>query len=383
MTIGLDISVLSDQQKTGIAVYTYNLIDALLKINKKDKFILFGIATLETFDYLKGLPFKNYPNVEMKIYKMPSKAFRSVFLLWQKIGWPKIENFVGSVDIFHSFNWYLPPQKIGKIVGTVYDMTALINPKWHHPKTTQLDRVRLERMAKMADLVIAISQNSKSDFQKFWPSVRVEVVYPACDERFNPQKDNVKIRRVLKKYNLFEGYILSVSTLEPRKNLDSLIKAYINCGIQRKLVIVGGKGWKNANLFVRLNKYKQSFSSNKDRILMTGFVPDEDLACLYKQALCLIYPSFYEGFGLPVLEAMACGTPVIVSNTASLKEVAGEAAFFINSRSISDIKNALIKIESDSDLRRKLIKKGLEQSKKFSWDKSATTLNNLYHEFYS
>src|SRR3989344_9221901 len=106
MKIGIDISVLNDKEKTGIAVYVYNLIDALLRINKEDKFILFGIATFETFDFLKSLPFKNNPNVEMKIYKLPARTFRTVFLLWQKLNWPKIEDFIGNVDIHHSFNWY-------------------------------------------------------------------------------------------------------------------------------------------------------------------------------------------------------------------------------------------------------------------------------------
>src|SRR3990172_10883045 len=112
-TIALDISVLSDKQRTGIAVYVYNLIDELLKLNQKDKFVLFGIATLETYQYLKNLPLNRYSNVEMKIYCMPAKFFRTAFLLWQRLEWPPIENLVGGGDIFHSFNWYFPPQKRG------------------------------------------------------------------------------------------------------------------------------------------------------------------------------------------------------------------------------------------------------------------------------
>lgn len=374
MKIGLDISVLNDRQKTGIAVYTYNLIDTLLKINKVDKFILFGIATFETYDYLKNLPFKNHPNVEMKIYKMPSKTFRSVFLLWQKINWPPIESFVGKVDIFHSFNWYMPPQRSGKKIGTVFDLTALTHLKFHDPKTTQLDKVRLERLSKMADLVITISENSKKDFLKCWPNTNIEVVYPGVVPIFTNKIDALFIRKVLKKYSLQQGYFLSVATLEPRKNLDSLVRAYSMSGIKRQLVLVGGSGWKNENLFEQFKKYK-------DKIIATSFVPEEDLVVLYKQALCLVYPSYYEGFGLPPLEAMTSGIPVICSKTSSLKEVGGEGVLFIDPNSISDIKNALIKLDLDPKLRKDLIRKGFKQAKKFSWGKSATRLNELYHEF--
>lgn len=370
MTIGLDISVLNDRQRVGIAVYTYNLIDALLKINKKDKFILFGIATFETFDYLKNLPFKNYPNVEMKIYRMPARFFRTAFLLWQWFDKLTIENFVGPVDIFHSFNWYFPPQRKGKRVGTVYDLTPLIYPQFHYPKTSQLDRVRLERTAKMADLVVAISKNSKKDFLSFWPTENVEVIYPAASDRFKLPKNNPKIKEVLRKYKLKPGYILSVATLEPRKNLNRLIEAYFQSGLENKLVLVGGMGWKNDQVLDMIKKHS-------DKIVLTGFVMDEDLPMFYSQALCFVYPSLYEGFGIPVLEAMSCGTPVICSKTSSLPEVGGDAAVYVDPKSVDSIAQALIKIKQ-RQLRIKLIEKGLKQAQKFSWRKSAEKLNKLY-----
>lgn len=361
MTIGFDISVLNDRHKTGIAVYTYELLDTLLKINHKDKFILFGIATFETFNYLKNLPFKNYPNVEMKIYKIPSKAFRSAFLLWQRLNWPPIENFVGKVDIFHSFNWYMPPQGSGKKLGTIFDLTSMMYPKWHDQRTVQLDRLRFERLAQQADLIITISENSKKDFQKFFNNTNVEVVYPAASPIFT-NEINMQNR----------GYFLSVGTLEPRKNLEGLITAYLGSKTQRPLVVVGLGGWKNQRLLDLLKKHKR-------KIFVTGFVSDSDLASLYQQALCLVYPSFYEGFGLPILEAMSCGTPVICSGTSSLKEVGGDAVFYINPQNVSEIKSALIKIETNPTLRKELINKGLKQAKKFSWEKSATLLSKLYH----
>lgn len=368
MTIGLDISVLNDTQKTGIAVYTYNLIDALLKINKKDKFVLFGIATFATFDYLKNLPFKNYPNVEMKIYRMPARAFRMGFLLWQKLNWPPIENFVGPIDIFHCFNWYFPPQRSSKVVATVFDMTPLVYPQFHQEKTVQLDKIRLNRIKEKADLVIAISENSKKDFLKFSPKSKVEVVYPGVSENFRIPKDKVEIKKVLGKYNLKPGYFLSVGTLEPRKNIENLFNAFLQSNLNEKLVLVGGDGWKNNQILNQIRKYP-------DKIIMLGYVSDEDLLILYHQSPCLIYPSFYEGFGIPILEAQACGCPVITSNTSSMPEVAGKGAIFVDPYSVEDIIRGIGEI---GGMREKLIKNGFKNASRFSWERSAKKLNLLY-----
>lgn len=372
MRIGIDISVLSDRQKTGIAVYTYNLVNALLKKKGKDKFILFGIATFETFDYLKGLPYKDYPNVEMKIYKFPARLFRAGFLLWQLFDKPAIESLIGKVDIFHSFNWYFPPQKFGKRVASVFDMTPLLYPKWHQDKTVQLEKVRLNRIKKDADLVITISDHSMIDYLKFAPEKYVDVVYPAVPEIIEIQKHKKQSDEILKKYNLTPGYFLSVGTLEPRKNIAGLIKAYLAGRFNAKLVLVGFKGWKNEQVF---NLLKQ----HRDKIIAVGFVPDEDLGTLYSQALCLIYPSFYEGFGIPILEAQACGCPVITSDISSMPEVGGTAALYVNPYSVDDIVRGILRLRS-GQVRERLIKKGFENVKRFSWETSAEKLKTLYQQ---
>lgn len=373
MKIGLDISVLSDKEKTGIAVYTYNLIDTLLKKNREDKFVLFGIATFETFGYLKSLPFKRYSNVEMRIYLMPARLFRLIFLIWQKINWPPIESFIGEVDIFHSFNWYLPPQKKGRVVATVFDMTPFLYPQFHLKKTIQLDSVRLNRIKKDADLVITISENSKKDFLKFAPQKKVEVICPGVSDIFLRRIDNAGANQVLKKYGLTKGYILSVGTLEPRKNIKKLIDAYLKSNLKEKLVLVGNSGWKNDELLLLTAK-------NADKIITTGYVPDEDLPYIYNQALCFIYPSLYEGFGIPVLEAMAASLPVITSRVSSLPEAGGEAVYYIDPLSISEIKKALVEVVMNKSLREEMIKKGSKQVKKFSWMDSAKKLNSLYQQ---
>ncbi len=363
MIIGIDISVLNDPQKSGVAVYTYQLIKALLKINRKDKFILFGLSPFAAFKNLDNLDFKKYPNVEMKIYKMPSRLFRLIFLIWQKINWPPIESFIGRVDVFHSFNWYLPPQKKGKVVATVFDMTPFLYPQFHLQKTIQLDTLRLSRIKKAADLVITISENSKKDFLKFAPEKKVEVIYPGISAQFKEKVVRSK-----------EGYILSVGTLEPRKNIKRLIDAYLQTNLKEKLVLVGNLGWKNDELLTIIKK-------NADRIITTGYVPDEDLPYIYGQAICFIYPSLYEGFGIPVLEAMSCGVPVITSKISSLPEAGGDAVYYIDPLNVTDIKNALLKVVKSKKIREDMTRKGFKQVKKFSWVNSAKKLNSLYHSF--
>ena len=361
-TIGIDISPLNDKQKTGIGVYTFELIKVLLEINKQDRFVLFGISTFETRNYLKNIEYKKYSNARLAIYTIPARAFRTTFLLWQALNWPAIEKLVGPVDIFHNFNWYLPFQKQGKKVATVFDMTPILHPEWHQEKTIQLDSVRLKRIKENADLVITISEYSKKDFLQFAPNKKVEVIYPGVSEQFSGVANRSK-----------KGYFLSMATIEPRKNIRMLIEAFLESGLKNKLVLAGGAGWGSEEIFDFAKKYR-------DKIEIIGFVKDTDLPKLLSGALALVYPSFYEGFGIPVLEAMTSGVPVICSNSSSLPEVGGEAPLYIDPNNNDSLKKALISVFNDKDLRKKMIVKGLRQAKKFSWQKSAKNLNRLYQQ---
>ncbi len=372
MTIGLDISVLNDKNRTGIGVYVFNLIEHLIKVDNTDRFILFALSPLATYDYMTNLKFNDYQHVRLKIFKMPAKFFRSAFVIWQKINWPPIEMFTEKVDIFHSFNWFLPPQVSGKSVATVFDITSIAQPNWHQQRTTQLDSLRFQRISKYADLVLTISQNSKRDFLNYFSNSRVDVIYPGSSSIFSRKINKEKMGTILRKYNLDPGYILSVGTLEPRKNLTSLIKAYLKVNLSMPLVLVGAKGWKNQEIIDRIKK-------QSTKIRLVGFIPDEELAILYKGALCLVYPSFYEGFGIPILESMKCGTPVISSNTSSLTEVGGDAVLYIDPYDQRTTEEALVKIVGDSKLRTSLVSKGRKQAQKFSWTKSANKLISLYH----
>lgn len=370
--IGLDISVLNDSQKTGIAIYSYELIKALLEENRQDQFILFGISTLSTRQSLKNLDLKKFPNATLKIFSLPAKTFRRTFLLWQKLNYPKIDQLIGPLDLFHSFNWFIPPQKYGKKVATVFDLTSLINPDWHDFRTTQLDKMRFSKIAQEADLVIAISEQTKKDFLKLKPKGRVEVIYPAASQLFYQKISSLKSQSILDKYHLKKGYFLFVSTVEPRKNLPFLLKAHQLSKLEIPLVVVGKIGWKSEEIIQSLQNYPL--------VSYLGYLQNEELAVFYQQALCLIYPSVYEGFGIPVLEAMASGTPVICSKTSSLPEVGGEAVIYINPNQPVELIRSLKKLATDAVLRKKMMIEGKKQAQLFSWKQSAQKLNCLYQD---
>lgn len=379
MKICLDISVLNDRQKTGIGVYTYELINELLKTNRTDEFVLFGISTFDTYNYMQNIDFKKFSNVRLKIIPLPARVFRRAFLGWQKIDFPNIERLTGKIDIFHSFNWYLPPALPStKLVATIFDLTAIRFPDWHHEKTTQLDTVRFQRILKNASMVTTISEHSKKDIQAAAAdfgrlNAPVEVIYPAAGKQFKKSRDTQDIKKVLSKYHLDSNFLLSVATLEPRKNLANLVRGYLLSGVSDRLVLVGRLGWKNEEIFDVIKKAGK-------KIKMTGFVRDEELVCLYQSAKCLIYPSLYEGFGIPVLEAMKCGTPVITSSNSSLPEVAGDAAIFVGNPQDMEQISAAIKIIQEKGLRNTLTEKGFIRAEKFSWAASARKLNDLYHQ---
>ena len=227
-----------------------------------------------------------------------------------------------------------------------------------------------KREVQKADKIIAVSESTKSDLinlYKINPD-KIEVIYSGVGKQFSQIKNNQKkIKLILRKYNLPHEFILYFGTIEPRKNLIGLIKAFEvlkdkNC----KLVIAGTKGW----LYKDILKTAKESKKRKD-IIFTGFIEESDKPYLYNLSKIFVYPSFFEGFGFPPLEAMACGIPTIVSSNSSLPEVVGNAALMINPMNIDELAWAMDILLSDENLRKKLIKDGLKQAQKFSWQKCA------------
>lgn len=261
------------------------------------------------------------------------------------------------------------PLLVKRQVVSILDLSTIDHPEWFSPKFSTWYQFLLPRLAQRTKHILTISEFSKSRImEKFGINdEKITVSYLATDHCFQIQ-ENVNLNDIRKQLNLPNHYLLALGSLEPRKNLVRLIRAWDR--IQPKLpediclVIAGAKG--NATIFKKL-----SFDALPKKIIFTGHIPDELLPGLYAGAVGFIYPSIYEGFGLPPLEAMSCGTPVITSNTTSLPEVVGDAALLINPLDVEQIAHAMQTLVNDSALRDQLRQKGLQRAKLFSWQKTA------------
>jgi glycosyltransferase involved in cell wall biosynthesis len=285
---------------------------------------------------------------------------------------------LARADIYHSP--YEPiPDEIRKATTplqkflTVHDIIPIIHPEFFDLK----DNDTVERAISSIDpesWVLCVSQSTKNDLCNYSSLVdphRVFVTHLAASQLFYPCLDSLQKAATCRKYNIPDApYILSLSTLEPRKNINQTIRCFLKIIEQEKiqdlnLVLVGAKGWKYDRIFAEISKNPVL----KDRIITTGYVADEDLAALYSGAIAFVYPSFYEGFGLPPLEAMQCGVPVITSNTSSLPEVVGDAGIMVDPKDSDMLCHSLLELYNHPDLRQSMSQKSLAQAKKFSWEK--------------
>lgn len=273
---------------------------------------------------------------------------------------PLLINFSNTAPLFYKNQ-----------VVTIHDLSFIINPAWFSKPFRIFYSFLIPKIARKSVKVITVSNSSKKDIHQLLgiDLSKIEVIYNSISADFKNINN-------IKKKNMYGKYILAVSSLDPRKNFLNLIKAFIEANLPNtKLVIVGSenKVFSNQNI-------KDLVYNNKS-IVFTGYVDDGELINLYRHALLFIYPSLYEGFGLPPLEAMACSCPTIVSKVASLPEVCGEASYYINPNNITSITEGIIKLAESEKLRAELINKGLKRVNLFNWEASATKLNQLLNTF--
>ncbi len=262
-------------------------------------------------------------------------------------------------------------------VITICDVTPLLFPETHGKMNVWHYRLLLPAILKRADRIITISECSKQDIVRVFgvPEEKVSITLLAADERFKAVPEGTPGEFIER---LPDPYILNVGTLEPRKNLEGLLRAFASAkkaGIQETLVITGAKGWGESHLAQLPQRLGIA-----DSVVFTGFVDDNDLPFLYAGAKFFVYPSLYEGFGLPVLEAMACGTPVITSNLSSIPEVTGDAALLVDPESEAELSSAILKLAGDPLSRQILKEQGLKRAKLFCWEKSVTETLKIYEE---
>lgn len=304
--------------------------------------------------------------------------------LWTRVALPWVLfSAKNKPDIFFSPTHYAP--RFGKVkrVITIFDLAYLHFPDMFNKKDLYQMTNWTKASIKDAEHIITISQFTKRDIVKNYQvlSKNVTVAYPGYGEDiYKPISDLKKIEEIKLKYKILGKYVLFIGTVQPRKNLLRLIESFIKID-DLKLVVVG----KTLGLGRQAWKYRDILDAPEklgisEKVIFTGFVPDEDMVYLMNGATCFALPSLWEGFGIPVVDAMACGVPVIVSNVSSLPEVVGEAGLLVDPRSITQIEQSIRTISSDKKLRQKKSKLGLVQSKKFSWTKMAKIVLNVFEE---
>ncbi|WP_013325272.1 glycosyltransferase family 4 protein [Gloeothece verrucosa] len=289
-------------------------------------------------------------------------------------------------DIFHSLFYKLPSEELtGNLprLLMIYDLIPITAQQFVTPKLTSYFKELLKSINLQKDWITCISEYTRQEFCEYtgMSSERTFVTHLAADNKFYPVTDTSYIKTIIQQYNIPDkNYFLCLaSQLDPRKNIAHLIKSFVRLlseqpNLDVNLVLIGTQRHKR----VEIINLMQKLSEFKDRIIFTGYVPDEDLSPLYSGATAFIFPSLYEGFGLPILEAMQCGTPVISSNATSLPEVAGEAAILVNPKDEDALCQAMINVLKDRNLCQNLTQKGLEKSKQFSWSKCAVKTVEIY-----
>lgn len=364
MKIGIDVSQIV--HPGGVGVYTRNLVNHLLQIDSRNDYVLFG-SSLRKF-YLLKQQFKG--NFSAKYYHLPPFITEYLF---NQLRWPKIEVFTGKLDIFHTSDWMEPKTDCAKVT-TVHDLAPLIYPKLHDKKIVKVFKQKLSLVKKESSLVIAVSTSTKKDLiEKVGiEASKIRVIYEAVDKEYeNIKPDN----SIISKYNL-KQFIISDGLKNQRKNLITLLKAFDNLNEPNLQLVLPGQalwGSKEIQTLIDGSKFKHN-------IIMPGTVTTNMIKALNQKAMCAVMPSFYEGFGLAVLEAMTVGCPVITSNISSLPEVGGSAAILINPHNAVDIGLAIRKIKNNEKLRLKLKDESVQQAKIFSWEKAARETLEVYKE---
>lgn len=292
---------------------------------------------------------------------------------------------INDCDIFHSTYLKLPQKSITKNIMrsiTIYDLIPVIKPEFVIKELEVFFKDILSSIDIERDWSICISEYTKQEFCEYtkMSEDRAFVTYLAPEEHFKAVSDKNVIQFIREKYKIPEGpYFLTIAAMQPRKNIAFLIESFYELisettRIDHNLILVGSSGWMSDSINDAVNQRPDL----KHRVYFTGYVQDDDLAAIYSDATAFVFPSLYEGFGLPILEAMQCGTPVISSNTTSLPEVAGDAAILINPQEQDELCQAMLNLLSDETLRDNLTQKGIERAKQFSWAKCAAETVEIY-----
>jgi glycosyltransferase involved in cell wall biosynthesis len=382
MLIGLDAIPLTEP-RTGVGHYTFELARALASVSPGDEFELAYPSTYATIGSShEGEPDAPEPlaqafpgNLRFERVKV-GPAGRH----WWAVGLPRYAARRGF-GLFHGTNYEVPLWRPCARVVTIHDLSLLLLPETHERRRVRRARRRLPLMARAADACITPTESVRREVCEYLNIAlgKVFVVPEAARTVFRPEAFEAT-EEVRRRLGVGDDFLLAVGTVEPRKNLLALVQAFEEvarlCPSRTlQLVIAGHKGWLNEPLFARLER-----SPFKDRLVLTGYVTDETLRALYASCRAFVYPSLYEGFGLPTLEAMACGAPVVASRIPSLSEVTGGAALLFNPEDSDELARRLVELLEDEGARRTLTAAGLRRASEFSWERAARETLQVYGE---
>jgi len=293
-------------------------------------------------------------------------------------------NLERQIDLFHATDHYIPKLRNTPVVATIMDVIGIRHPEWVNPSLRRFKNALFRKTVGWADQIITISNFSAADIADWMGAQTPKITaipLGVSEDYFKPVAQDLK-SKVLNQYNLKPGYFISVGTLQPRKNIERIIKAHAllpaPIRTEHPLVVVGQNGWRTDDLIQSLSKLEQDGYGR-----WLKYVPRKDIFALLQSAHALVFPSLYEGFGLPVLEGFASGVPVITSNTSSLPEVAGDAAVLVNPRSVEEIAQSMQQLVEQADYRNTLIQKGLLQANRFSWSETARQTRMVYQAMVS
>lgn len=379
MRIGIDVRCLQDGTHSGVEEYARSLLEEIFAQDTKNKYILFANAwNTSRVDFSWATV---YPNVTVRLSRWPNKLLN--FCFWY-LGWPKVDRMLGGMDVFFMPNLnFIALSRDVRFVLTAHDLSFELFPEtfswkrrlWHV-------FVNFRALVRRADKVIAVSQSTADDLRAVYYTQleKITVIPSGIRDIFKPvDRNDTTLLAIKEKHGLPFKFILSLGTIEPRKNLISLLRAFEVMQasghselMKYSLVIAGTEGWASRDFFDQVRR-----SPVRDRIILTGFVEDQDKPGLYSLASAFVYPSLYEGFGFPPLEALSCGTPVIASHSSSLPEIIGTEGILIDPYRPEEILQALRQLLLSRELQEMLRDAGPVQASCFSWPRAAASVQGV------
>jgi glycosyltransferase involved in cell wall biosynthesis len=354
--------------RTGVGYYTEHLLHHLVKESVDDEIVVVSNRPIDT---VAPLP----PQV-----RVVTSSSRVPRIVWMQMVAPRLLRRL-RVDVAHFTNGMLPLAVPVPTVVTIHDMSLTMFPKYHPPRRVLLNRPLVDVAARRADAIITVSESAKRDIVRLYGSQeeRIHVVHEAAAPSFQPVVDPVVLDRVRQRYDLAERFILYVGTIEPRKNLPKLIEGFASRRksgqLPHQLVCAGPYGWLSRDIEDLIDRLQI-----EDAIRFTGYIPFDDLAALYSLAEMFVFPSLYEGFGLPVVEAMACGTPVVTGHVAALAEIGGGAVEQVARLDADTLGEAMVRLAGDRQRREQLSLLGRERAQLFSWERAARETLKVYRD---